>query len=273
MGSEDTAEASVHGVFQGCHARLRWAELAVRELSGPAGPAAPLELHAANIVHQLRATLDNLVWQLVRAGGLTEPTRANSFPIHRKDSRKRRDRLERQLEGLRPIDRAAIERIQPWTWAEPSAHPLAILDRLAAADHQDLVAVGSATALAQTLRPVLGCVEATVRAFQQSLRTGQPPVLAINASTVMQWTEALRMRDDAATLRDDNELVQRFGRSLTSADLSPFEDSDLVHVFAAIRRLLILPPPDAERLVVLERAISQELALRKVTRFEADATG
>ncbi len=107
---------------------------------------------ASNIIHQLRATLDNLVWQLVILNR-KEPRggpRGNSFPIlfsdhdHHAFSQSTRNALC----GVHPKHRALIEGLQPYK--HPAAgqpfgfHPLRLLRELSNEDkHQELkLAVG-----------------------------------------------------------------------------------------------------------------------------------
>jgi len=109
---------------------------------------------AGNIVHQLRATLDNLVWQLVFLNGKTPRggVGGNQFPImsNLKEGQTFSDETGSKLRGVSPSHAAQIERLQPYmspdwpTDISPplNQHPLGRLASLSNADkHQVLKAV------------------------------------------------------------------------------------------------------------------------------------
>jgi hypothetical protein len=105
---------------------------------------------ASNIVHQVRATLDNIVWQLVIANG-REPTagsRGNQFPIINalKDNRTFSDYTRNSLAGVHPDNVAVIEGLQPYQNPEwgPGRHPLAMLADLSNADKHQVLKVVTA---------------------------------------------------------------------------------------------------------------------------------
>jgi hypothetical protein len=110
---------------------------------------APLDfaVAASNIIHQLRASLDNLVWQLVIANGENPcgGPRGNCFPIlfplH--DHRAFRKKTKKALRGVHPDHLAVIEELQPYQHPDPPLpipiHPLRVLRELSNADkHQEL---------------------------------------------------------------------------------------------------------------------------------------
>lgn len=108
-------------------------------------PNPRLGLIVGEFAHNLRAALDNLVWQLVRLRG-GSPTRRTEFPIY--VSRKRyRDRGRSALRGVSADDRAAIEAIQPYHAGEraPDTH-LAVLAWLNNVDKHRFLHVGGAFA-------------------------------------------------------------------------------------------------------------------------------
>jgi hypothetical protein len=68
-------------------------------------------LLVSEVIHHLRAALDNLVWQLVLLNG-AEPTCRNQFPIYTKRAPSV-DRLDAMLGGVRKDHRTRIEDMQP----------------------------------------------------------------------------------------------------------------------------------------------------------------
>jgi hypothetical protein len=106
-------------------------------------PDPRIGLFVGEFAHNLRAALDNLVWQLVRLRG-GSPTRRTEFPIY--ESRKRyRDRGRGALRGVSADDRAAIEVIQPFEAGEgaPDTY-LALLAWLNNVDKHRFLHVGCA---------------------------------------------------------------------------------------------------------------------------------
>jgi hypothetical protein len=108
---------------------------------------------AGNIVHQIRASLDNLVWQLVIAnnGKPSGGIGGNAFPIlTRLDPNKNFGDLTRStLRGVHPVHRALIEGLQPYQ--RPSGrdpvrqHPLGILAALSNRDKHQVLQIMAAT--------------------------------------------------------------------------------------------------------------------------------
>ena len=91
----------------------------------PEVPPLWFAVEASNIVHQLRACLDNLVWQLVFAnrGKPRRGERGNNFPIIpvRKIHKAFVKHTQNSLRGVHPDHRTLIERLQPykepgWKW-------------------------------------------------------------------------------------------------------------------------------------------------------------
>jgi hypothetical protein len=106
-----------------------------------------------DVVHNLRSTLDHLVWQLTLANGHMPPAviprkrsdldyrwRQIGFPIYSFDPRKRYPSGRRiswrwqppdGLWGVRPALRTEFQRLQPfYRRKKPDRHPLAVLDEL-----------------------------------------------------------------------------------------------------------------------------------------------
>ena len=112
----------------------------------------PLEwsLIAGDFVQNLRAALDHLIWQLVRANG-QKPTVGNAFPILDQLPSKKRGHPERQkwnrcLAGVHPGAVHFIEICQPYKGPDgPSRHNLAALRKLSNEDkHRTLIPAFSA---------------------------------------------------------------------------------------------------------------------------------
>jgi hypothetical protein len=112
----------------------------------------PIEwsLIAGDFVQNLRAALDHLVWQLVRANGL-RPTGGNAFPLFdqappKKRSHPERLKWDRMLRGVHPAAVRLIEICQPYNGADgPSRHVLAALRKLSNEDkHRTLIPAFSA---------------------------------------------------------------------------------------------------------------------------------
>jgi hypothetical protein len=106
-------------------------------------PDPRIGIFVGEFAHNLRAALDNLVWQLVRLRG-GSPTRRTEFPIY--ESRKRyRDRGRATLRGVSTDDRAAIELIQPFEAGESAPDTyLALLAWLNNIDKHRFLHVGCA---------------------------------------------------------------------------------------------------------------------------------
>ena len=77
-------------------------------------PEAPIEwsVRLGEIFHNLRSTLDHLVWQLVLANG-ENPGRQNAFPIVNAEVDWQNE--ERKLKGVAPDVKAMTRRLQPYT--------------------------------------------------------------------------------------------------------------------------------------------------------------
>lgn len=68
----------------------------------------------SELIHHLRAALDNLVWQLVLLNGRT-PNCRNQFPIFTPTKKPpTKERLDTMLRGIRDDHRAFIEELQPY---------------------------------------------------------------------------------------------------------------------------------------------------------------
>ena len=106
-------------------------------------------LLVGDFVHNLRASLDHLVWQLVLLNG-ERPTRSNQFPIcssrerYWESSGGQRSIRERTLAGVATCHREKIDSVQPFCAPFPDSldrefHVLAVLARLSNIDKHQLI--------------------------------------------------------------------------------------------------------------------------------------
>jgi hypothetical protein len=171
----------------GCEARLEWINYALMALTLKVGhwinegdpsrtvteyypeadvyvfrldaelPPKRLSVETGNIVHQLRSTLDNLVWQLVLLNE-EEPQggpRGNRFPnLFSKPDIGFKEKTSNSLHGVKGTHRTAIQRLQPYerpNGIAPAENPLHLLSQLSNQDkHQELQLL----AARQDLRPL-----------------------------------------------------------------------------------------------------------------------
>ena len=92
-------------------------------------PLEELGLIFGDMISNLRATLDYLVWQLVLAAG-RRPGKRTGFPVVRRE-KDWEVQSRAALHGVDPRWVAEIEYLQPYRRVErPSLHPLAILDHV-----------------------------------------------------------------------------------------------------------------------------------------------
>jgi len=105
-------------------------------------PPARWSLIVGDFIQNLRASLDHLVWRLVRANGCS-PTRRNAFPIHSQKPTPRNRGLDpwnAALQGVHPRARAAINSVQPYQAPNgPRRHILSNLSRLSNEDKHRVV--------------------------------------------------------------------------------------------------------------------------------------
>lgn len=105
-------------------------------------PPPELSLIAGDFLQNLRAALDHLIWQLVRASG-QKPGRSNAFPILVKAPTVKNggvDRWNRQLRGVDPRFWRFIEKVQPYKRQDrPQLDPLAVLQSLSNEDKHRVV--------------------------------------------------------------------------------------------------------------------------------------
>ncbi|HEX3041960.1 MAG TPA: hypothetical protein VHP56_07735 [Solirubrobacterales bacterium] len=106
-------------------------------------PDPRLGLIVGELGHHLRASLDNLLWQVVLFRG-GSPSRSTQFPIY--ESRERYLSSRRMLRGISTDDRAAIQAVQPYHLGPEAAHthPLATIAWLNNIDKHRVLHVGYA---------------------------------------------------------------------------------------------------------------------------------
>lgn len=305
-GTVDSVNPSAD--LSGPLARVQWAEHGVRDLNESArqyalifdrdpkaGEALLLRaaLQASNIVHQLRAALDNLVWDLVILNE-QEPTRANAFPIRTVNNSDSRRDVAKRLAGVDAQHVDVIESLQPWhPWQgedDLDIHPLEQLEELWNVDKHrvllrpggepealptvfgDIPGVGLAyegkTRLVPLLRRAAGFVDAIVHGFRPAL-SGQPVTITLTPDTAKLCAEALRLRDPSSTYLDDIHRVTGWVASPSDLDNAP--DADLQLLLGAAQRILASPVREhyEETLTLLERELTERLALRhgSATRY------
>jgi hypothetical protein len=92
-------------------------------------PPVDFALILGDLLSNLRATLDYLVWQLVLAAGNT-PTDRNAFPCVKQGTNWPSVRGDR-LQGVDACSAAEIDKLQPYhRTQDPERHLLAVLDRI-----------------------------------------------------------------------------------------------------------------------------------------------
>jgi len=109
------------------------AETGWNELCWDVRREAPLETFAVifgDILYNLRASLDYLVWQLVCAAG-NVPDKDTAFPVVKRQEDWTRDRTQARVRGVGDPWLGEIHALQPYHRADrPEIHPLAILDEV-----------------------------------------------------------------------------------------------------------------------------------------------
>lgn len=191
-------------------------------------------------MHQLRASLDNLVWELVLHNGLA-PSRSNAFPIFDRDTPKVRKRIAAKLRNVGPEHAAAIEACQPYHWQWSHEEPLAPLEFLWSQDkHRLLLGVDSSSRplnlmgislpgfffsyeidgkqrpVLDVLRVGLAAVGLIVDAFVVATKSGQPANLALTPESVRKRILLIRERDATSMYKDDQRFLAQFSSEIFS---------------------------------------------------------
>jgi hypothetical protein len=152
-------------------------------------PPKRLSVEAGNIVHQLRATLDNLVWQLVILNE-EEPqggSRGNCFPnLFSDPGIGFEQKTSNTLRGVDATHRTAIQRLQPYerpNGIAPAENPISLLSQLSNQDkHQELQLL----AARQDLRPLDWQMRRELpQAWHPSMMHG----IEINGGAVTEWMD------------------------------------------------------------------------------------
>lgn len=127
-------------------------------------PPLRLSVICGDAIHNLRAALDHLVWQLVVAAG-NKPSKGNSFPIYSAAKDFDRDVRFREkkrgpgpLGGIDPNRKAwtTIEQAQPYHSRRPPGDPLAMLKTLDDMDKHRTLAVHALFPGEQTVWDLVG---------------------------------------------------------------------------------------------------------------------
>lgn len=140
-----------------------------------------------NIIHNMRSTLDQLVWQLVIANDETprDGPRGNSFPIF-PEPVDFAAKTTNSLRGVHPTDRARIERFQPYNrpnGLDPEVNPLVAIDFLWNQDKHRAIEV-LAYGLRHTIRAALHGIEDVERIIDLAFIPGP-----IKNDAVIAWAE------------------------------------------------------------------------------------
>ncbi len=114
------------------------------------GPEPPLRFSvtAGEIIHQLRSSLDHLVWQLVLQNGKI-PTQEHQFPICSTLDKYENSRKRGRTKGVSASAAALIQGCQPYHKGKDfERHPLWVLREMDDTDkHRLLVVVGAVASL------------------------------------------------------------------------------------------------------------------------------
>jgi hypothetical protein len=128
-------------------------------------------LIAGDYIHNVRSTLDYLIWQLVIANGET-PDRSNQFPICTGAPKTMTWDESLKRGRLRGIDSSAIEivrSVQPCfdTESGPAPHPLAVLEEINNENkHRRVLLTGLATVMTPVVKPPIGHAEFQVSSMK-----------------------------------------------------------------------------------------------------------
>lgn len=142
-----------------------------------------ISLIMSDCLHNLRSTLDNLIWQIASdRGARREVLDASSYPIcaHRNDYRRwdeagilREDCGLARIAGLDPTVQAIVETTQPFQSERPEEHPLRWLSLLSNRDKHRRLHVAQAAAVGSeiVLKTELGDMPIGVRDDAGRLRS------------------------------------------------------------------------------------------------------
>lgn len=92
-----------------------------------------------DVLHNLRSSLDHLMWQVTLLDGAT-PDDATQFPIASKSEAQFNGMAASRIPGLSPEHRALVKRVQPYHAGDEAArHPLSVLATLSNTDKHRIV--------------------------------------------------------------------------------------------------------------------------------------
>jgi hypothetical protein len=116
------------------------------------GPDPPLRFSvvAGEVIHQLRSSLDHLLWQLVLAND-NAPSHFHQFPISDSPQEYKTARDRKRIKGVSNTAAVLIESCQPYHGTDFRMHPLHILREMDDANKHRLLVVMSANAEPHTI--------------------------------------------------------------------------------------------------------------------------
>jgi len=166
------------------------ADVHVFRLATEAVPVA-FGIVTGNIVHQARAALDNLVWQLVilNGGKPRGGMRGNAFPIllPKHDHHAFAKNTKNTLSGVHPDHRTLIEGLQPYQRPDgipPDQHPLAVLAGLSNTDKHQVLELMRARAGAEHLS-----VDFRGKDIQLIVNQAWEPLPELKAGAIVGWVQ------------------------------------------------------------------------------------
>ena len=140
-----------------------------------------------DFVHNLRAALDHLVWQLVKANGKT-PSRTNEFGIFLDPVTFDGTAGDDDFKGVHPEARRVIRTVQPFSpsnkWETGRLHPLFLLRELEVVDKHRLIHT-------ITLAP-----EGVTLSFREPLDDAQVELFDLSDRVLEDGTEVCRITSD-----------------------------------------------------------------------------
>ncbi len=106
-------------------------------------PAPDFGLYLGDAVHNLRSSLDHLIYQLAIAAGNPSVGDRTQFPIYAVDTPKNRKRIDRMIKPISPDAQSRIKALQPYERRplDPCVDPLWILSGLDNIDKHRLLLV------------------------------------------------------------------------------------------------------------------------------------
>jgi hypothetical protein len=131
-------------------------------------PPLRLGVILGDVVHNLRSSLDHLMWQVTLLDGGT-PNRSTQFPIASKSEEQFEAMADTQIPGLNEEHRAFVKKVQPYD-AEPEAGRVHLVGALADLSNTDKHRVLNTASSFMATEDIAAMVEQ----FVQSLERGEP---------------------------------------------------------------------------------------------------